>query len=490
MDIIFTLLVMLADIPAGFYDTYCSKETVDSVYAECMAEAKAEYDQDAEVAASYYMADWAYNVSLLDLSDYFITDALEADTGDQVLRADCLSMASALARLRGDLAGAIQYAEECLEIDRASGNQENISSSLNNIAGLYLTYGDPETSRKYIDEAIEVEEPLGRSAYLAVRYGVASEIYLKLGELPSALEFADKALQLDLEGERVEKIAVRRSQKAAVLMEMGNYKDAEVQLQMALPVFKEHNSLNSLAITYAQLGEIAAQRMDVAAADAAFNESISVSRSIKHIYMESRAQKGLYNLYKDTNPSKALRSLEKVLEIEMQMHDEKATEMMQSFDVKYETLRKEHTITLQKQTIRTRSIVLILLAILFVLSCVLTFLKSKAAKAMQEKNAVLVKANLDKDRLLSLSRQNIPSAVSEEIAQIMSDVEAMPKINLTKREIQIAELCAQGKLNKEIAAELGISQRTVETHKNNLFRKLGINNTIELMRYMQWYNQQ
>lgn len=485
MDILFTLLVLLADIPAGFYDTYCSKETVDSVYAECMAEAKAEYDQDAEVAASYYMADWAYNVSLLDLSDYFITDALEADTGDQVLRADCLSMASALARLRGDLAGAIQYAEECLEIDRASGNQENISSSLNNIAGLYITYGDPETSLKYIDEAIEVEEPLGRSAYLAVRYGVASEIYLKLGELPSALEFADKALQLDLEGERVEKIAVRRSQKAAVLMEMGDYAEAEVQLKMALPVFEEYNSLNSLAITYAQLGEIAAIRYDTAAASEAFGKSVSVSRSIRHIYMESRALKGLYNLYKDTYPSKALESLERVLEIEMQIHDQKATEMMQSFDVKYETLKKEHTISLQKQTIRTRNVVLILLTALLVLSCILTFLKAKAAKAMEQKNAILVKANLDKDRLLSLSRHNVPDEVKQEINAIVSEVGSMPQINLTKRELQIAELCSQGMLNKEIAAQLGISQRTVETHKNNLFRKLGINNTVELMRYMQ-----
>lgn len=485
MDILFTLLVLLADIPAGFYDTYCSKETVDSVYAECMAEAKAEYDQDAEVAASYYMADWAYNVSLLDLSDYFITDALEADTGDQVLRADCLSMASALARLRGDLAGAIQYAEECLEIDRASGNQENISSSLNNIAGLYLTYGDPETSLKYIDEAIEVEEPLGRSAYLAVRYGVASEIYLKLGELPSALEFADKALQLDLEGERVEKIAVRRSQKAAVLMEMGDYAEAEVQLKMALPVFEEYNTLNSLAITYAQLGEIAAIRYDTAAASEAFGKSVSVSRSIRHIYMESRALKGLYNLYKDTYPSKALESLERVLEIEMQIHDQKATEMMQSFDVKYETLKKEHTISLQKQTIRTRNVVLILLTALLVLSCILTFLKAKAAKAMEQKNAILVKANLDKDRLLSLSRHNVPDEVKQEINAIVSEVGSMPQINLTKRELQIAELCSQGMLNKEIAAQLGISQRTVETHKNNLFRKLGINNTVELMRYMQ-----
>ena len=104
---------------------------------------------------------------------------------------------------------------------------------------------------------------------------------------------------------------------------------------------------------------------------------------------------------------------------------------------------------------------------------------------MEQRNAVLVKANLDKDRLISLSKHNMPEEVKQEIDSIVSDVKSMPAINLTKREIQIAELCSKGLLNKEIAAELGISQRTVETHKNNLFRKLGINNTVELMRYMQ-----
>ncbi len=485
MKILFILLALLADIPSGYYETYCSKETVDSVYNASLTEASEEYGDDAEAAAWYYMADWAYNVSLLDLSEHCIDVALDKGISDQVLRADCLSMASAVARIRGDLSRAIEYAEECLLIDRESGNQENISSSLNNIAGLYLTYGDPQTSRKYIDEAIEVEESLGRSSYLAVRYGVASEIYLKLSEFSYALNLADKALQLDIADGRTEKIAVRRSQKAAVLMEMRDYAEAEVQLKMALPVFEEYNSLNSLAITYAQLGEIAAIRYDTAAASEAFGKSVSVSRSIRHIYMESRALKGLYNLYKDTDPSKALESLERVLEIEMQIHDQKATEMMQSFDVKYETLKKEHTITLQKQTIRTRNVVLILLTALLVLSCILTFLKAKAAKAMEQKNAILVKANLDKDRLLSLSRHNVPDEVKQEINAIVSEVGSMPQINLTKRELQIAELCSQGMLNKEIAAELGISQRTVETHKNNLFRKLGINNTVELMRYMQ-----
>lgn len=62
------------------------------------------------------MADWAYGVSLLDLSEYCISNALDADVSDKILRADCLSMASAIARLRGNLAAAIKAYDECVKV--------------------------------------------------------------------------------------------------------------------------------------------------------------------------------------------------------------------------------------------------------------------------------------------------------------------------------------------------------------------------------------
>lgn len=53
----------------------------------------------------------------------------------------------------------------------------------------------------------------------------------------------------------------------------------------------------------------------------------------------------------------------------------------------------------------------------------------------------------------------------------------------TPRELDIVRLSCKGLEYKEIARELNIGMRTVETHKNNIFRKLGINNTVELVLY-------
>lgn len=54
---------------------------------------------------------------------------------------------------------------------------------------------------------------------------------------------------------------------------------------------------------------------------------------------------------------------------------------------------------------------------------------------------------------------------------------------LTSRERDVLVRVAQGRTNRETAAELGISVRTVETHRDSLMRKLGIHTVAELTRF-------
>ena len=54
---------------------------------------------------------------------------------------------------------------------------------------------------------------------------------------------------------------------------------------------------------------------------------------------------------------------------------------------------------------------------------------------------------------------------------------------LTGREQTILLELAQGKSNKDVAHSLDISVRTVETHRKNIKRKLGISSTAGLTRY-------
>lgn len=52
--------------------------------------------------------------------------------------------------------------------------------------------------------------------------------------------------------------------------------------------------------------------------------------------------------------------------------------------------------------------------------------------------------------------------------------------SLSPRELQVMPFVATGKPNKLIACELHLSQRTVESHRARLFRKMGLRNAAEL----------
>jgi len=56
-------------------------------------------------------------------------------------------------------------------------------------------------------------------------------------------------------------------------------------------------------------------------------------------------------------------------------------------------------------------------------------------------------------------------------------------VQLTSRETEVLQLIAEGKANKETAAELGIGMKTVEKHREHLMEKLDIHDTAGLTRY-------
>ncbi|MEM1415911.1 MAG: response regulator transcription factor [Myxococcota bacterium] len=85
-------------------------------------------------------------------------------------------------------------------------------------------------------------------------------------------------------------------------------------------------------------------------------------------------------------------------------------------------------------------------------------------------------------------------AVSERVQRTMLDriasgerADAAPPEVLTARELEVFELIGHGLRSKEIAERLGISARTVETHRTHMRRKLGLDGSSDLLRVAMRY---
>jgi DNA-binding NarL/FixJ family response regulator len=53
---------------------------------------------------------------------------------------------------------------------------------------------------------------------------------------------------------------------------------------------------------------------------------------------------------------------------------------------------------------------------------------------------------------------------------------------LTEKQQSVCDLIALGLSSKEISSRLGVSHRTVEAHRTEIFRKMGVRNAVELVR--------
>jgi DNA-binding NarL/FixJ family response regulator len=75
-----------------------------------------------------------------------------------------------------------------------------------------------------------------------------------------------------------------------------------------------------------------------------------------------------------------------------------------------------------------------------------------------------------------------PAAVARLIADLLARPEEPPD-PLTPRELQIVKLIAEAHTSDEIARVLSLSPRTVDRHRENILRKLGMRDRVELTRY-------
>jgi len=67
-----------------------------------------------------------------------------------------------------------------------------------------------------------------------------------------------------------------------------------------------------------------------------------------------------------------------------------------------------------------------------------------------------------------------PAVTRPLISDLSSGREGLAS-SLTNRELEVLRLVGAGKANKEIAADLVISERTARTHVSNVLRKIGVN---------------
>lgn len=113
-----------------------------------------------------------------------------------------------------------------------------------------------------------------------------------------------------------------------------------------------------------------------------------------------------------------------------------------------------------------------------------------AARVLREgASAFLLKSEAGEDLLHAIDetlqgRVYLAPAVTKGVLDVMQGgVHSVREPQLTSRQREVLRLIVDGKRMKEVAVELGVSRRTVEAHKYEMMRSLGLQSSAELIRY-------
>ncbi len=105
-----------------------------------------------------------------------------------------------------------------------------------------------------------------------------------------------------------------------------------------------------------------------------------------------------------------------------------------------------------------------------------------SVQAMKQGATDFLTKPVDDDELLGAIRAALATNRQRRHAQSERDRIAGCLAGLTERERQVLELVVAGRLNKQIAADLGTAEKTIKFHRGNMMRKMGVRSVADLVK--------
>lgn len=304
---------------------------------------------------------------------------------------------------------AADYFFRCYQFDKKEENAEGMTSSLVNLASMYVYAGKPELAEKEALEAIDNEKPLGRPLKLAMAYGKACDVYHALKKEETALEYANLAVETALETGKDDAIAVRRSQRAYPLLSLKRYREAEADLSFSEKVFLDKGNRQSLSIVYFQLAGLYENTGRKALSTSYYKKALDLARELPDKPLEQKICFAFAGHLKDTDPKEAFELLSRSASLQEEIARSESDNALELFNIEYDTAKKEEQIAAQEREIqieRRRTLVLVIVLLVLLAAAAATAVTAIRSKRVREK---LQQSNAQKDFLFKVISHDIMS---------------------------------------------------------------------------------
>ena len=368
---------------------------------------------------------------------------LLAQTDDRIslgIRVNALVNASAMAMAHGNAQVSIAYGLEAVEVAETAGDEGNplLAFAQGGLLSGAQAAGDYQTVFTISDRAIRIYRESGPSYYLRMALYLQGESAIQLGYYDTARERLDESLALSRQDGDSFQIANSYNAFGDLSRLEQNYTQAASAYEDAAVLLRELGAPRELASIIGNQGYTCLHLGKVEQAYTLFSESMTIHQAQQNNpgkvecligFAAAAVMGGL--------PAAGVRLFAAAAAISKQPSASKWRATRMEFE-RYNDLARANLSGAEFQA------------------------EQAAGRAMSLEQAV--------DFALNLSLK----------AGIEPSVRDTPD-DLTRREGDVAALIGQGKTNSEIALELVLSKRTVETHVSNILSKLGLTSRSQVM---------
>lgn len=280
----------------------------------------------------------------------------------------------------GQLQLALEHGEECLRLDEQLGDKERISSSLSNLASLFMSADRLDDAEAYLQRSIKLERELNDGEKLAIRLGMLCEVYTKMKLPERAVPLGQEALELDRKGGRENKAAIRMSQLGNALVCLHRSQEAMPYLTEALRLHRKYQNLPSENITLVTLGMAEHDLGHRSEAERYLKECIALSEKMGQLQTLVTANHELAKIYMETNDPRALSHMEQYMTLKDSLTSQQVQKQISAIEVKYEVFQKEQELEKRGLIIRQQRMLYVGLGIMLVLALGIVFFLARTVR--------------------------------------------------------------------------------------------------------------
>jgi len=358
-----------------------------------------------------------------------------------------------------NLGGAREVLEECLLICQQIGEHWGRASVCAQLASIASAQEDDSEAQVFAQEALRLARAVGNTLIIVAASSCLGDLARRQNDEREALAWYTRALAVAREMNYHSYLPFMLNKLGAIALLEGDTARAAQLAQEALEVARETSEQRSIGQSFAILGEVTSQQGDDAQAQTHFQNGLFLASTLGYTHTIGRCLLGLARLAHKTGQFwQAVRLASKA---------EQCWQAAPLRGAAEHRLKIEQVMTPREHAMYAQD-----LAVLRAHLGEVAFAAAQAeGRAMTLEN--LLAAPEPPTAVLTVSPSDTPLPVP---AQAFPD-------DLTRREVDVLRLVAQGLTDVQIAERLAISPRTINFHLTSMYRKIQVSSRSAATRY-------